>query len=176
MLPKPWPLHHALRKVEELCAIHEANVTIALLFQMLIELKRKTGRPMHVRGRPVERRTGVRGKGGLRRFTETNAVRFAWFQEWKKRRGRLAPLPYRVGGGAPIARVSPGFIGLGSLTTSEPVVAGGAVAVPRSGISPGAVTVPRSRLPRILLPLVSVGDGVVGLTRGAVVGLTRGTD
>ena len=89
---------------------------------------------------------------------------------------RLAPLPYRVGGGAPIARVSPGFIGLGSLTTSEPVVVGGTVAVPRSGISPGVVTVPRSRLPRILLPLVSVGDGVVGLTRGAVVGLTRGTD
>ena len=53
---------------------------------------------------------------------------------------------------------------------------GGTVAVPRSGISPGVVTVPRSRLPRILLPLVSVGDGVVGLTRGAVVGLTRGTD
>ena len=33
MLPKPWPPDHALRKVEELCAIHKANVTIALLFQ-----------------------------------------------------------------------------------------------------------------------------------------------
>ena len=33
MLPKPWPPDHALRKVEALCAIHKANVTVALLFQ-----------------------------------------------------------------------------------------------------------------------------------------------
>ena len=33
MLPKPWPSEHALRKVEELCAIHKANVGVALLFQ-----------------------------------------------------------------------------------------------------------------------------------------------
>ena len=32
-MPKPWPPDHALRKVEELCAIHKANVTVALLFQ-----------------------------------------------------------------------------------------------------------------------------------------------
>ena len=76
--------------------------------------------------------------------------------------GLPSPLPYRVGIGAPIARVSPGFIGLGSLTTSEPVVAGGVVTVPRS-----------RRIP--IFPLVSVGDGVVGLTRGEVVGLTRGS-
>ena len=94
-------------------------------------------------------------------FRKTNRLR-----AWNAAVVLRAYLAYRVGGGAPIARVSPGFIGLGSLTTSEPVVAGGAVAVPRSGISPGAVTVPRSRLPRILFPLVSVGDGVVGLTRG----------
>ena len=99
-------------------------------------------------------------------------MRFAWFQEWKKRRGRLAPLPYRVGGGAPIARVSPGFIGLGSLTTSD-LAAGGALTGARSGVAPGVVTVSRSRI-----PVVDgfAGDGVVGLTRGAVVGLTRGTD
>jgi len=33
VLPKPWPSEHALRKVEELCAIHKANVGVALLFQ-----------------------------------------------------------------------------------------------------------------------------------------------
>ena len=82
----------------------------------------------------------------------------------------IALRPYRVDGCAPIARVSPGVV-LGSLTTSD-LVAGGAVTGARSGIPPGAVTVPRSR--RIpIFPLVSVG---VGLTRGAVVGLTRGTD
>ena len=54
MLPKPWPLGHALRKVEELCAIRKSNVTVALLFQTPIELKRKKGRPMDVRGRPLE--------------------------------------------------------------------------------------------------------------------------
>jgi hypothetical protein len=72
-----------------------------------------------------------------------------------------------VGGGAPIARVSAGFIGLGSLTTSE---AGGGTG---RGIVPGVVTVSRSRIPVVE---GFVGDGVVGLTRGAVVGLTRGTD
>ena len=76
--------------------------------------------------------------------------------------GRLAPLPYRVCGGSPI--------GLGSLTTSEPE---GAVTGRRSGIAPGVVTVSRSRIP-VLDGFV--GDGVVGLTRGWVVGLTRGTD
>ena len=81
----------------------------------------------------------------------------------------IALRPYRVDGGAPIARVSPGVV-LGSLTTSD-LVAGGAATGARSGIPPGAVTVPRSRIP--IFPLVSVG---VGLTRGAVVGLTRGTD
>jgi len=45
VLPKPWPLGHALRKVEELCAIRKSNVTVALLFQTPIELKRKKGRP-----------------------------------------------------------------------------------------------------------------------------------
>ena len=30
VLPKPWPPDHASRKVEALCAIHKANVTIAL--------------------------------------------------------------------------------------------------------------------------------------------------
>ena len=35
-----------------LCAIHKANVTVALLFQTLIEMKK--GRPLHVRGRPLE--------------------------------------------------------------------------------------------------------------------------
>jgi len=42
VLPKPWPPDHALRKVDALCAIHKANVTLALLFQptTLIELKR----------------------------------------------------------------------------------------------------------------------------------------
>jgi hypothetical protein len=30
VLPKPWPPDHASRKVEGLCAIHKANVTIAL--------------------------------------------------------------------------------------------------------------------------------------------------
>ena len=76
--------------------------------------------------------------------------------------GRLAPLPYRVCGGSPI--------GLGSLTTSE---AEGAVTGRRSGIAPRVVTVSRSRIP-VLDGFV--GDGVVGLTRGWVVGLTRGTD
>ena len=71
-----------------------------------------------------------------------------------------------MGGGAPIARVSAGFIGLGSLTTSE---AGGGTG---RGIVPGVVTVSRSRT----VVEGFVGDGVVGLTRGAVVGLTRGTD
>ena len=37
MLPKPWPPDHALRKVEELCAIHNANGMIAFLFQTLIK-------------------------------------------------------------------------------------------------------------------------------------------
>jgi hypothetical protein len=41
VLPKPWPLDHALRKVEERCAIHNANVTVALLLQTPVEMKRK---------------------------------------------------------------------------------------------------------------------------------------
>ena len=32
---------HALRKVEERCAIHNANVTVALLLQTPVEMKRK---------------------------------------------------------------------------------------------------------------------------------------
>jgi hypothetical protein len=40
VLPKPWPPDHALREREELCAIHEANVTTALLFQSQTNEKR----------------------------------------------------------------------------------------------------------------------------------------
>ena len=40
MLPKPWPLDHALREGRVLCAIRKANVTVALLFQTLNELKK----------------------------------------------------------------------------------------------------------------------------------------
>ena len=64
MLPKPWPLDHALRKVEELCAIHEANVTIALSVSDSNRIEKKTGRPSSTRVRPVERRTGVSGVRG----------------------------------------------------------------------------------------------------------------
>ena len=123
---------------------------IALLFQTLNRIEKKNGPPTPCTRRgPVQRRTGVqkKGKGGCAGSrTKRGAVRMVPGMEKTQR--SFAPLPYRVGGGAPIARVSPGFIGLGSLTTSEPVVAGGAVAVPRSG-PPGAVTVPRSRLPLI---------------------------
>ena len=41
MLPKPRPPDHALRKVEERCAIHKANVTIALLFRDANRIKKK---------------------------------------------------------------------------------------------------------------------------------------
>jgi hypothetical protein len=40
-------------KGRELCAIHNANGMIALLFLTPIELKRKKGRPIDVRG-PLE--------------------------------------------------------------------------------------------------------------------------
>ena len=60
MLPKPWSPDHALRNVEALYAIRNANGMIALLFQTLIELKRK-GRANRHRARPVEYRTGVSG-------------------------------------------------------------------------------------------------------------------
>ena len=69
MLPKPWPPDHAFRKVEELCAIHNANGMIALLFLTPIELKRKKGRPMDVRGRPLEPIGALTGwVRGVRRF------------------------------------------------------------------------------------------------------------
>ena len=45
VLPKPWPPDHALRKVEELCAIHKANVTIALSVSDANRIEKKTGRP-----------------------------------------------------------------------------------------------------------------------------------
>ena len=51
--PSLGPPDHALRKVEALCAIRKANVTVALLFQTLIELKRKTGRAHIASARPV---------------------------------------------------------------------------------------------------------------------------
>jgi len=83
-----------------------------------------------------------------------------------ERGGCVAPLPYRVGGGAPIARASSGFIALGSLTTS-------------GLMARGAATGARSDIPRVFrfwdVVVGSVGD-VVGLTRGSVVGLVRGTD
>ena len=45
MLPKPWPPDHASRKVEALCAIQKANVTIAVLLQACDtkQTKKKTG-------------------------------------------------------------------------------------------------------------------------------------
>jgi len=83
-----------------------------------------------------------------------------------ERGGCVAPLPYRVGGGAPIARASPGFSALGSLTAS-------------GLMARGAATGARSGIPRVFrfwdVVVGSVGD-VVGLTRGSVVGLMRGTD
>ena len=42
VLPKPWPPGPRIAKGWGLlCAIHKANVTVALLFQTLIELKKR---------------------------------------------------------------------------------------------------------------------------------------
>ena len=70
---------HALRRIGALhCAIHKANVTVALLFQpgTLIELKRKWAALLRVRGRPIELIGVPYGGGvrGVRRFIETNSV------------------------------------------------------------------------------------------------------
>ena len=62
VLPKPWPPDHALRKVGALlCAIHKSNVTVALLFQTLIELK-KTGRHS-IRDGPKNKCPDLRSRG-----------------------------------------------------------------------------------------------------------------
>jgi hypothetical protein len=45
VLPKPWSPGRALRKVEKLCAIHEANVTIASSVSDANRIEKKTGRP-----------------------------------------------------------------------------------------------------------------------------------
>ena len=47
----PWPPDHALRKVGA-CCLRDAISNVGVLFQTLIE--KKKGRPMHVRGRPLE--------------------------------------------------------------------------------------------------------------------------
>jgi len=76
VLPKPWPLDHALRKVEELCAIHNANGMIALLFQPdhANRIEKKKGPPFCMyAGGPWNSSAFLRGVRGVRRFIETNS-------------------------------------------------------------------------------------------------------
>ena len=84
LLPKPWPRTAHCERFGALCAIHKANVTVALLFQTLIEMKK--GPPIAcTRAALGTNRRSLGGDEGVRRFMETNSVRSTWFREWKKK-------------------------------------------------------------------------------------------
>src|SRR6476620_4235162 len=91
--PKPWPPDCALRKVEELCAIHNANGMIALLFQPdhANRIEKKKGPPfcMYAGGRWNSSAFLRGGKGGTP-IHRNKLGRVQLVPGWK-RRVRCAP-------------------------------------------------------------------------------------